>query len=78
MARFFCIFHALSFELNFFQPEVPFKDFEFQPVKARKADLTDTGPGDEIAVSNTDVKYRDVELAIIQNSDYRVRFHRER
>ena len=22
---FFCIFHALSFELNFFRPEVPFK-----------------------------------------------------
>ena len=27
MARFFfCIFHALSFELNFFSLEVPFKD----------------------------------------------------
>ena len=25
MARFFCIFHALSFKLNFFRPEVPFK-----------------------------------------------------
>ena len=25
MARFFFIFHALSFELNFFRPEVPFK-----------------------------------------------------
>ena len=26
MARFFCIFHALSFELHFlFRPEVPFK-----------------------------------------------------
>ena len=26
MARFFFIFHALSYELNFFRPEVPFKD----------------------------------------------------
>ena len=25
MARFFCIFHALSFEGNFFRLEVPFK-----------------------------------------------------
>ena len=53
-----------------------FKDFEFQPVKARKADLTDAGPG--VAVSNTDIKFRDAELAIIQNSDYRIRCHRER
>ena len=28
MARFFCIFHALSFELNFFQPEVPFNVYD--------------------------------------------------
>ena len=25
MSSFFCTFHALSFELNFFRPEVPFK-----------------------------------------------------
>ena len=25
MAHFFCIFHALSFELTFFRPEFPFK-----------------------------------------------------
>ena len=31
-------------------------------------DLTDAGPGVAIAVSNTDVKCRDAELAIIQNS----------
>ena len=55
-----------------------FKDFEFQPLKACKADLTDAGPGVAIAVSNTDVKCGDAELAIIQNSDYRVRCHRER
>ena len=28
MAHFFCIFHALSFELNFFQLEFPFKKFK--------------------------------------------------
>ena len=55
-----------------------FKDFEFQPVKARKADLTYAGPGVAIAVCNKDVKCRDAELAIIQNSDYRIRCHRER
>ena len=53
-----------------------FKDFEFQPVKESKADLTDAGPG--VAVSNTVVKFRDAELAVIQNSDYRKRCHRER
>ena len=47
-------------------------------MKARKADLTDTGPGVAIAVSNTNVKCRDAELAIIQNSDYRIRCHRKR
>ena len=47
-------------------------------MKARKADLTDTGPGAAIAVSNTDVKCGDAELAIIQNSDYRIRCHKER
>ena len=55
-----------------------FNDFEFQPVKARKADLTDAGPGVAIAVSNTEVKCRDAELAIIQNSDYLIRCNRER
>ena len=29
MTRFFAFFHALSFELNFFRPEVPFKDLFF-------------------------------------------------
>ena len=28
----FCIFHALSFELNFFRPEVPFKNFNFAEI----------------------------------------------
>ena len=41
-------------------------------------DLTDAGPGAAIAVSNTDVKCRDAELAIIQNSDYHIRCHRKR
>ena len=43
---------------------------------ARNADLTDAGPG--VAVSNTDVKFRDAELAMIQNSDYLIRCNRER
>ena len=52
------------------------KNFEFQPVKALKADLTDACVG--VAVSNTDFKFRDAKLAIIQNSDYCIRCHRER
>ena len=30
MARFYCIFHAFSFELDFFRPEMPFKFNEVQ------------------------------------------------
>ena len=37
----------------------------FQSVKRRKADFRDAGSG--VAVSNTDAKFRDAELAIIQN-----------
>ena len=53
-----------------------FKDFEFEPVKPRKADLTDAGPG--VAVGSTDGKFREAELAIIPNSNYRTRCHRLR
>ena len=53
-----------------------FKDFEFQPVKPHKADLTDAGPG--VVVNNIDIKFRDEELTIIQNSEYRIRCHRSR
>ena len=55
-----------------------FKDFEFQPVKACKADLTDAGLGVAIDVSNKDLKCGDAALAIIQRSDYRIRCHTER
>ena len=40
------------------------------------ADFTDAGPG--VSVTNTDVKFRDAEIAIIHNSDYRIRCHRSR
>ena len=52
------------------------KNFELQPVKAPKTDYTDADPG--VAVCNTDIKFRDAELAMIQNSDYRIRCHRLR
>ena len=42
-------------------------------MRARKAGLTDAGPGVAIAVSNTDAKCGVAELAITQHSDYRIR-----
>ena len=45
-------------------------------VKSRWADLTDGGPGQ--AVNNFDVQFRDAELAILYNSDHRIRVHRSR
>ena len=53
-----------------------FGKFDFHPVKPRKADFTDAGPG--VSVTNTDVKFRDAEIAIIHNLDYRIRCHRSR
>ena len=53
-----------------------FGEFDFHPVKPRKADFTDAGPG--VSVTNTDVKFRDAEIAIIHNLDYRIRCHRSR
>ena len=51
-------------------------DLFFHPVKPRKADFTDSGPG--VSVTNADVKFRDAEIAIIQSSDYLIRCHRSR
>ena len=45
-------------------------------VKTKWADLTDAGPG--VGVSNYLVRFRDVEMARLYNSDYRVRCHRSR
>ena len=42
-------------------------------VKPRWADFTDAGPGD--GCSNFEVRFRDAELALIHNSDYRIRVH---
>ena len=53
-----------------------FGEFDFHPVKPRKADFTDAGPG--VSVTNTDVKFRDAEIAIIHNLAYRIRCHRSR
>ena len=49
-------------------------EFDFHPVKPRKADFTDDVPG--VSMTNTDVKFRDAEITIIHNSDYRIRCHR--
>ena len=46
-------------------------EFDFHPVKPRKADFTDDVPG--VSMTNTDVKFRDAEITIIHNSDYRIR-----
>ena len=51
-----------------------FGEFNFHPVKPRKADFTDAGPG--VPVTNIDVKFRDAEITIIHNSDYRIRCYR--
>ena len=51
-----------------------FGEFDFHPVKPRKADFTYAGPG--VSVTNTDVKFRDAEIAIIHNSDYRIVCHK--
>ena len=40
-------------------------EFDFHPVKPRKADFTDAGPS--VSVTNTDVKFRDAEITIIHN-----------
>jgi hypothetical protein len=45
-------------------------------IKPRWADVTDAGPG--VGVSNFEVKFRDAEMSIIHNSDYRVRIHNSR
>ena len=52
------------------------EELNLQPVKPRCADFTDAGPGQ--GVSNFDVRFRDAEVAIMFNSDYRIRVHRSR
>ena len=52
------------------------RDFDLHPVKPRKADFTDAGPG--VAVNNLEIKFRDAELAIVHNYDYRIRCHKSR
>jgi hypothetical protein len=51
-------------------------DLKCSPVKPRVIYLTDAGPG--VGVSNFEVKFRDIELARMYNSDYRVRVNRSR
>jgi hypothetical protein len=45
-------------------------------IKPRWIDITDAGPG--VGVSNFAVRFKDAEIAIIHNSDYRVRVHNSR
>ena len=52
------------------------KQYSLPPVKPRWADITDAGPG--VGVSNSEVRFRDAEMAIIHDSDYRVRIHNSR
>ena len=51
-------------------------ELRLPPVKPCTADLTDKGPGQ--GVSNFDVRIRDAEVAMLYNSDYRIRVHRSR
>ena len=51
-------------------------ELKFPPMKPRWADFTDAGPG--LACNNFEVQFRDGELAIIHNSDYRIRLHSSR
>ncbi|CAB4017603.1 Transient receptor potential cation channel subfamily A member 1, partial [Paramuricea clavata] len=51
-------------------------ELTFPPVKPRWADFTDAGPG--VACNSFEVQFRDAELAIIHNSDYRIRLHSSR
>ncbi|XP_070570891.1 uncharacterized protein [Ptychodera flava] len=51
-------------------------DLELPPVRCHWADLTDAGPG--VGISNTEVRFRDAEIARMYNSDYRTRVHRSR
>jgi hypothetical protein len=51
-------------------------DINLPQVKPRWADITGAGPG--VGVSNFEVRFRDTELALIHNSDYRVRIHNSR
>ena len=52
------------------------KRLDLPAVKPRWADVTDAGPG--VGVSNFEVRFRDAEMALIHNSDYRVRIHNSR
>ena len=56
--------------------EERFEEFDFHPIKPQKADFTDADP--DVSLTNTDVKFRDAEIAIIHNSNYRIRCHRSR
>lgn len=49
-------------------------DLHLPPVKPRWGDITDAGPG--VGVSSRAVVFRDAEMALLFNSDYRIRLHR--
>lgn len=51
-------------------------ELKLPPVKPRWADFCDAGPG--VGSNNFEVQFRDAELAIIHNSDYRIRLHSSR
>lgn len=50
------------------------EELKLPPVKPRYGELTDAGPGQ--GVNNFDVQFRDAEMAMLYNSDYRIRIHR--
>lgn len=51
-------------------------DLKLPVVKPRWADFTDAGPG--VGSNNFEVQFRDAEMAVIYNSDYRIRLHSSR
>lgn len=48
-------------------------EFNLAPVKPCILELTDGGPG--VGVSNFEVRFRDAEIALLQNSDRRAKLH---
>ena len=51
-------------------------EFKLPNICPRVLILTDAGPG--VGISNYEQRFRDAELARIQNSDYRIKIHRSR
>jgi hypothetical protein len=51
-------------------------ELNLPPVKPRWADFSDAGTG--VGCNNFEVQFRDAEMAILHNSDYRIKLHSSR